>query len=249
MANASSWAARWSLCSALVLAVAFAVGCATHEPHPAASVTTHSPVSAPSTATSLDASASTARVSGGYALSCKSYPAVCVDPAPRDAAVPASLWRPLKFPSAARGCPVSATHPQPKRFPFLPWAYGQGPVIAWLEAPEHAKSVKMWGPKMYDTPGLYGVKTLWISKPSYNGPILLRGKRLDATGSVVFGNGNQGGAHEITSMQIPPGGDSGIYDHGYRSWPGGTWVHAPGCYGIQADGTDFTSRFVVQLVK
>jgi hypothetical protein len=102
---------------------------------------------------------------------------------------------------------------------------------------------------MYDTPGLYGAKTLWISKPSYHGPILLRGKRLDAPGSVVFGDGNQDGAHEITSVQIPPGGDSRIYDHGYRSWPGGTWVHAPGCYGLQADGTNFTSRFVVQLVK
>lgn len=243
------WVTRWMVCTVLAAAVMSAAGCATGDSKPTA-VAKHSLGPSTSTATSLNASSAANRAAGGYARSCSSYPAVCVEPASRRAAVPASLWRPMKFPSAANGCPVSHTHQEPKSFPFgRRGIRGQGPVVAWLESPPHAKTVKIWGPHMYDTPGLYGVKTLWISKSSYNGPILLRGKRLDATGQVVFGDGNQDGPHELTSVQIPPGGDSRIYEHGYRSWPGGTWVHAPGCYGIQADGTNFTSRFVVQLVK
>lgn len=102
---------------------------------------------------------------------------------------------------------------------------------------------------MNDTPGLFGVQTLWISAPTYSGPILLRGKRLDAPGSVFFGFGNQDGAREITSVQIPPVGLGSIHHPTWRSWMGATWVHTPGCYGLQADGLNFTSKFVVLLRK
>jgi hypothetical protein len=86
----------------------------------------------------------------------------------------------------------------------------------------------------------YSVKTLWYARRSYQGPVLIRGARLDGPGSVVFGEGHTLGFLADTGS---PGHVVGVL----RSWPGATWVRAPGCYGFQVDGTSFSYTLVLAI--
>jgi hypothetical protein len=77
----------------------------------------------------------------------------------------------------------------------------------------------------------WSVKTLWFSRPGYTGPVHIRGKRLDGDGEVGFGE-----APELAALVLPPGLVEANQANGYREWPGGTFVHSAGCYGLQIDG-------------
>ncbi len=81
----------------------------------------------------------------------------------------------------------------------------------------------------------------WVAAPSYRGPVLIRGRRLDGTGAVGFGEGRvpDDELQLLASGQqapTPPGGG--------RAWLSFTRVRVPGCYGYQVDGTSF-SRVIV----
>jgi hypothetical protein len=90
--------------------------------------------------------------------------------------------------------------------------------------------------------GWYSVKTLWFGQPSYQGPLLIRGRRLDASGRIVMGE-----APSVIDPQLPPGPT--VNDvNGWRTWPGATYLHAPGCYGWQVDGENFTRVIVFKAV-
>ena len=78
--------------------------------------------------------------------------------------------------------------------------------------------------------------------PSYRGPVLIRGRRLDGPQKLGF-NGRKLPAPELriqpnqtVSWQGQPRGSRGV--------PSGVRVLTPGCYGAQIDGTSF-SRVVV----
>jgi hypothetical protein len=153
--------------------------------------------------------------------------------------VPDSLWRPLHLPTVEPdgSCPASPTHRVVKLFgPAL----GDGPVYAVIpdggvlrfEYPPDASSVfsgSAWG----------GNKVLWFAKPSYTGPVLVRGGEVGGTQAVGFSGGS---ATAYSSLQFPPG-------HGWRNWPTATRVQAPGCYAYQVDGTNFSEIIVFRAVE
>jgi hypothetical protein len=89
--------------------------------------------------------------------------------------------------------------------------------------------------------GMYGVKTLWYAEASYSGPVLIRGQRPDGAGTITFGEGPQWGFLADT------GTPSGVKANTVRSWPGGTYVKSPGCYGFQVDGTSFSYRITLAI--
>jgi hypothetical protein len=92
------------------------------------------------------------------------------------------------------------------------------------------------------TPGWLAFKTLWFSVPSYQGPFIVRAKRLDGSGPIAFGE-----SPTLAPLVVPPG--ETVNSHaGYRTAPGGTWVKAPGCYGWQVDGLTFSDVIVVDAV-
>jgi hypothetical protein len=80
--------------------------------------------------------------------------------------------------------------------------------------------------------------------PSYRGPVLIRGARIDARGQVRFEQGNV----PPTQLRIPVSETQGQPGHpvpkGTRYLPSYTRVRGPGCYAYQADGTTF-SRVVI----
>jgi hypothetical protein len=77
----------------------------------------------------------------------------------------------------------------------------------------------------------------WVATGSYRGPVLIRGRRVDGSGAVGFGEGRTpddelqllaAGQH---APRVPGGG---------RSWLSFTRVRAPGCYAYQIDGASFS---------
>jgi hypothetical protein len=154
------------------------------------------------------------------------------------------LHRPLRLHRLAPGaaCPVSQIDPR------IDWerinifggsGIGRGPVYPGLGGS---------GGRMYARPdvqygGIWaGGKVFWYVRASYQGPILIRGRRLDGPQWLRF-NGRslpprelRIKPHETVAWEGQPVGSRGV--------PSSVRVRAPGCYGVQIDGTTF-SRIVV----
>jgi hypothetical protein len=91
----------------------------------------------------------------------------------------------------------------------------------------------------------FGEKVFWYVLPSYQGPVLIRGRRLDGPQLLRFNGGKQPARelriqrHESVSWPGRPPGSRGV--------PSGVRALKAGCYGVQIDGTRF-SRVIVFLV-
>jgi hypothetical protein len=173
--------------------------------------------------------------------------ATSVDPLGAHPTSWAKLHRPLRLYRLAPGatCPVSQIDPH------IDWArinifggsgIGPGPVYPGLGGS---------GGRMYARPDVqYGGiwadgKVFWFTRSSYQGRILIRGRRLDGPQWLRF-NGRRLPprelrieAHETVAWEGQPPGSRGV--------PSSLRVRAPGCYGVQIDGTTF-SRVVVFTV-
>jgi hypothetical protein len=161
---------------------------------------------------------------------------------------PFAFRKPLHLPKLAPGaaCPVS----QPSAdvdfhaYGIAPGlgngpAYPVGMASGTLElAPAANFRSKAWG----------GQKVLWFVLPSYTGPVLIRGGRLDAKGVVRFENGNVPPKQlVITRSTATPGGVTPPADARYR--PSYTRLQGPGCYAYQIDGTTFSEIVVFRAVR
>lgn len=114
-------------------------------------------------------------------------------------------------------------------------------------------------PALYDKSerkeGWYGVKTLWVVKPSsVESPMLVRGGRLDGDGIVRFAIEGWGALGETkslgdgtlvgTELELKNGFDS---QRGWRHYPSRTLFRSPGCYAFQVDGRSFTHLIVFEV--
>ncbi|MEV0592046.1 hypothetical protein [Nonomuraea cavernae] len=229
------WTTRAALTSALAL---FGAACtAAGEPRTASPLASSPTPGKDSTSGSADASSpaptglATPR---DYAQSCRRQAQIC---RVQDGAVPAELWRSMRFPKPGGRCPATVGKRLPAGLPFGGTAFGDGPVRLVLVGAEQKARTEL--DALRD--GWRGKKSVWFADPSYQGPVLLRGMRLDAPGDVAFGE-----SPDSLAVQIPPGPGVNVSD-GYRHWPGSTWVREPGCYGLRADGLDFSISVVVDL--
>jgi hypothetical protein len=86
------------------------------------------------------------------------------------------------------------------------------------------------------------VRTVWSSRPSYEGPVLVRGGRLDRTGRLGFGSRTQ----PRRTLRLPATSwpqqrrwvDPRREDWRATSVP--TRIRKPGCYAFQVDGLGFS---------
>jgi hypothetical protein len=91
--------------------------------------------------------------------------------------------------------------------------------------------------------GWYAVKVLWAADPSYAGPVLVRGRRIDGDGVIRFTrDGTLSGAEELA---LDPSTSGNVE----RAWPSYTPVQSPGCYAYQIDGTTFSYTVVFEIVR
>jgi hypothetical protein len=105
----------------------------------------------------------------------------------------------------------------------LGWAAG----FAFMFRPEWGS---IWG----------GNKVLWAGVRTYRGQVLIRGRQLDGTNIVRFGDGTR----PVSEIRLNRPGAYSSAPWSGRLWPSYTRLRAPGCYGWQIDGTTF-SRVVV----
>lgn len=151
-----------------------------------------------------------------------------------------NLRRPLHLPRIESGarCPVSSVGPS---VPFRSFGVGDGlgagPVYAIAGSPDGVVFVQR-----DEGGGWPAAKVLWFVHQRYRGPVLLRGRRVDARDTLRFGEGTRPAAElriargeSVAWANKPPGS---------RGKPSTIRVRAPGCYAVQIDGTTF-SRVVV----
>ena len=158
----------------------------------------------------------------------------------------ARLRRPLALPRLATGaaCPVSSVDVS------VDWdaanifggsGIGHGPVYpglgsdSTLNAPRDTQFGGPWN----------GQKVLWYVLPSYRGPVLIRGRRLDGPEWMRF----DGGKLPSDELRIARG-ETVIWTgqpEGSRGRPSRVRVRAAGCYGAQIDGTTFTRTVVFRV--
>jgi hypothetical protein len=125
------------------------------------------------------------------------------------------LERPLRLPRVLHGasCPISRVS---RAAPGVGATLGRGPAYPVL-VDVHAGTNK----------------TLWAVRPSYRGPLLIRGGRLDGHGVLRF------------SGRLRRLWWRGLWPEERRQWRYGvsaTLVPSPGCYGFQVDGSSFSER-------
>ena len=103
--------------------------------------------------------------------------------------------------------------------------------------------------------GWFGIKTVWYSVPSYDGPWSVRAVRLSGSGRIDLENqptpsfGRVGGGSPFSpiALVIPPGPTINT-SAGYRTDPRSTWITAPGCYAWVVDGLNFSEVIVFQAL-
>jgi hypothetical protein len=177
-----------------------------------------------------------------YAATCRLVASWCK---PVPGRIPAALRRPLHLPALGPGarCPASSG----RRFvngQFGGIALGSGPVRPLISAPGGDPKHGVLALSR-QSPGSHwwAIKTLWFSRPGYRGPVFIRGRRIGGPGKVVFGE-----EPSLIDPQLPPGPTiNGT--HGWREWPGGTFVRSFGCYAWQIDGTTFSTVVVFKAVR
>jgi hypothetical protein len=153
-----------------------------------------------------------------------------------------ALRRPLHLPKLAPGvaCPVSKVDRRvawQRMHIFGGAGIGRGPVYPGLRASSiWATRDDQYGSKWF------GEKVFWFVVPSYRGRVLIRGRRIDAPGTVGF-NGARRPDPELRIEPFTTVSWAG-QPTGSRGIPSGVRILAKGCYGFQIDGTSF-SRIVV----
>jgi len=156
--------------------------------------------------------------------------------------IPAALKRPLHFPVLRPGqsCPATFGHLANTSY-FVGSALGNGSVRVLISntgdllhgiAQVGTTQVKGW----------YALQTLWFSVPGYDGPFVVRAKRLDGPDRISIG----GSPAAVGPIVVAPGPTMNT-SAGYRTVPGSTWVTAPGCYAWQVDGLNFSDVIVIKM--
>ena len=85
-------------------------------------------------------------------------------------------------------------------------------------------------------------KTMWVSEPSYSGPILIRGQALDAEEKPLEFRASSGGRGRSLYLMAPNSRSATLWSF----WPSYMYIPGPGCYGVQLDTLSGTTIVVFQ---
>ncbi len=151
-----------------------------------------------------------------------------------------ALQRPLHLPKLVPGgrCPTSRLAPQVDGQTYgVDGAVGPGPVYPMLG---RASLLTVFRPVQWGA--WAGQKVLWFVLPDYTGPVLIRGRRLGGPQWMRFDDG----ANPAAQIRLARGETvtwAGQVPES-RGRPSYVRVRVPGCYGVQIDGTSFSTVIV-----
>jgi hypothetical protein len=88
-------------------------------------------------------------------------------------------------------------------------------------------------------------KTIWIAPVALQGPVLVRGRQLDGQNILKFSSIFPAKFRELRLRfrGVEFGGSGGWQE---AAGPRYTLIHAPGCYGLQVDGSSFSKVLVFE---
>jgi hypothetical protein len=162
--------------------------------------------------------------------------------APSTTTAVATLSRPLHFPAITEGrCPASRGH-----YVATPLArgvaLGSGLVRVFIN---NAGDLRHGSAHLASTefPEWQALKTHFFTSPAYQGPFLVRAKRLDDPGPIALG-----ATPAQAAPLVVPSGPAANGMAGWREFPYSTFVKAPGCYAWQVDGRTFSEIIVVRML-
>ena len=161
---------------------------------------------------------------------------------------PFSLYRPLHLPHVARGgrCPVSTID---RSIPFsstygVADGLGPGPVFPVFGG----STLQIAPPRNFGSARWGGQKVLWLVLPTYTGPVLIRGGRVDGVARIRFERGNIPALELRLDSSTVIAGNPKTPD-GTRYRPSYTRLLSPGCYAYQIDGATFSTTVVFRAVR
>ena len=155
------------------------------------------------------------------------------------------LARPLHFPSLQPGESCPATHGATiSNSLFGGVALGSGPVRVLIANRGDLIQGRADLGLVTDTPGWFALQTLWFAMPGYDGPFVVRAKRLGTNGPIEVQPGQTSFEPGSGPLVVPAGPTMNTKD-GFRTIPGSTWVTSAGCYAWQIDGQNFSEVIVV----
>ncbi|HEV2659689.1 MAG TPA: hypothetical protein VGU68_03770 [Ktedonobacteraceae bacterium] len=158
--------------------------------------------------------------------------------------------KPLHLPSVAAGaaCPVSQI--RSGVVPGRQYALGNGPVYLVVTNPTPTIQYTV-APFIGDTSSeLGGSRSIWAINPNYQGTVLIRGQQLGGNNPLRFNGGldqvnsnSQGTEPILNDLRL--NGQQG-QNSSWSSFVTFTRMQAPGCYGVQVDGQNFSEVIVFQ---
>jgi hypothetical protein len=170
-------------------------------------------------------------------------------PANVDSAWPALWQRPLHLPTVAAGQPCPNTPGRTFSEGYGP-GLGAGPVYLLLPGPNDAtlRAEALRGQGASGA-GWSSQQVRWIVHPLYQGPVLVRGARIDSPGAMRF-NGGLDQSVDASLLAATPAlthlrlvGDSS-YGAPWIAWVTYLRVRDAGCYAVQVDGLTFSETIV-----
>lgn len=153
------------------------------------------------------------------------------------------LLRRLHLPQLRPGqhCPVSPTHVVRPSYQTL---IGRGPVYLIGVGGSGSATIDI-GHSGRDGLGWYGQKTPWLVNRTYDGPILVRGARIDRRGEIRLAKEH---SQHLRRLYWPTGADQGLQpDPHFRFLASETLFRTIGCYAYQIDGVSFSRIIVVRV--
>lgn len=155
---------------------------------------------------------------------------------------------PLALPSVAPGatCPTTATT---AITPGSGAGFSEGVVLS----PQKAGPVYLWSgrtvtlsPESRTADGWYTIKDIWLVDPSYSGPVLIRGGRVEGEGSLKLQWNPTTPVQDALQIDATSPSLQTNPSIGWRSVPLGALVRSRGCYAYQVDGVGFTEWIVFE---
>jgi hypothetical protein len=153
--------------------------------------------------------------------------------------------RPIHIPHLNAGEPCPVSRPRTLSPAFAP-GLGDGPVYPVGFAKRSVLAFEYPPPKnsLFAGSEWGGQKVLWVSNPSYDGAILIRGHQLDGANPVRFGQGDITLLNELAFRR----GEADNLTGAWRNFPSYTRLRAGGCYAYQVDGAGFSDIVVFRAV-
>jgi hypothetical protein len=162
-------------------------------------------------------------------------------PLTTDAAWASLAARPLRLASVPPGAPCPTSSFVPLAGSATSDGAGDGPIYPVVGG-------GVIGLRAANAQSFETAKVMWVARPDYTGIALIRGRRLDADGEVIYMPGSLDALRFELQTNVRAGSATDGSAIGWRYLPSNVYLRAPGCYGFQIDAPNWTATVILSAV-